>query len=384
MNSAENREINIKDSTILIVDDNPANLGLLFNYLTKQGFKVLVADGGKTAINLVREIKPDLVLLDIVMPEIDGFEVCREIKKDEETKDIPVIFLSALTATAEKIKGFATGGVDYITKPFQYAELVARVNAHLLIQHQQKKLLEYNDNLENTNARKDMLFSIISHDIKTPLSTILGYSDIIMEDFDNLSSDEIKQYNFYINNVAKEINGLIDNLLEWSRFQRGRLDFTQEEFNLYNVVTKVLRLFHEAADLKHIKIVNECPGESIVFADENMVYTILRNLISNAIKFTGDEGVVKISAEKGEGELLVTISDSGIGIAREDIGKLFKMDTKHSTLGTAKEKGTGLGLILCREFVEKNGGAIWVDSMPGEGSSFYFTLKTMATKDENK
>lgn len=367
-------QVNIKDSNILIVDDNPSNLAMLFNYLTRRGYKVLVADSGKTALTMANEVEPDLILLDVIMPEMDGYTVCSEIKNNPKIKDVPVIFLSAVSSSEDKIKAFKSGGVDYITKPFNYEELAARVSAQLTIKHQKAKLEQFNKDLAVVNARKDRLFSIISHDIRSPLSTILGYSEIILEDLDELSNDEIKEYSYYINNVAKEINGLMSNLLDWSRLQLDRIDYTPEEIDLGKVVERVIGLFKQSAEIKRISLSSTINGDSQITADGNMLNTILRNLVSNAIKFTHSGGEVVISSALRDNKTYISVKDTGIGISSNDLQDLFKMEMHKPKVGTNSEKGTGLGLLLCKEFVEKHGGALLVQSSPGKGSSFTFDL----------
>jgi len=366
--------VNIKDSNILIVDDNPSNLAMLFNYLTRRGYKVLVADSGKTALSMANEVEPDLILLDVIMPEMDGYTVCTEIKNNERIKDVPVIFLSAVSSAEDKIRAFNSGGVDYITKPFNYEELAARVSAQLTIKHQKAKLLQLNNDLEVINTRKDRLFSIISHDIRSPLSTILGYSEIIIEDFNDLSPDEIKEYNHYIHNVAKEINGLMSNLLDWSRIQLDRIDYLPEEMKLSKVIEKIKNLFKQAAELKGITLTADTSQADLISADINMLNTILRNLVSNAIKFTNHGGAVSITSFIDKGRVYISVADTGIGISTQEIKNLFKLVNQQPKTGTNNEKGTGLGLILCKEFIEKHGGTLTVESELKQGSTFTFDL----------
>ncbi len=366
--------IDISDSQILIVDDNPSNLALLFNYLSKKGFRVVAADSGETALKLLKENKPDLILLDVVMPEIDGYQVCRVIKDEPDLMDIPVIFLSAVTTHRDKIRAFDAGGVDYITKPFQHEELAARVNSHLMIKHQQNRMKELNSLLKESNDRKDRLFSIISHDLRSPLSTILGYSEIIQEDFDELSSDEIKEYNGHIHNVSKEINGLISNLLDWSRIQLDRIDFQPEPVNLCKAAQKAIKLLNDNAQFKDIKINSFFDGKCIAYADSNMIHTILRNLVSNAIKFTQAGGEVNISVKDSNGSIEVAIADTGIGMTSDEVKSIFEDSNKQPRLGTNNERGTGLGLLLCKDFIKRNSGNIVVESKSGVGSKFSFSI----------
>ncbi|MCF8266967.1 MAG: hybrid sensor histidine kinase/response regulator [Ignavibacteriales bacterium] len=361
-------------SSVLIIDDTPANLAMLFNYLTKRNYKVLVADSGQSGIELAREFRPDVILLDIVMPEMDGFEVCTVLKNDSALSEIPVIFLSALTATAEKIKGFEVGGVDYITKPFQYAELLARVNTQLLIRQQQSKLRELNLNLLQSNNRKDKLFSIISHDIRSPLSAIHGYADLIVEDINKIDQESLLKFSTNILNISKELVELMDNLLAWSRLQLGKIEFAPSKLDFCAVTDKVIKLLEQNATLKKINLSTEYASTCHINADANMLHTVLRNLVSNAIKFTPVGGTVKILTTSDEENFVVSVIDSGIGIEPAKLKKLFVEKERDTSPGTQNEKGTGLGLILCKEFVEQHGGEISVNSAPGYGSTFSFTI----------
>lgn len=366
--------IDLSNSSILIVDDNPSNLALLFNFLSRKGYNVLVADGGNNALKMAREAEPDLILLDIIMPEIDGYMVCTEIKKEQRFADTPVIFLSAVNSADDKLRAFQSGGVDYITKPFNYEELAARVSAQLTIKHQKHKLRQLYNDLEETNSRKDKLFSIISHDIRSPLSTIMGYSEIILEDFSELSNVEVKQYTRNIHNVSKEINGLVENLLDWSRLQMDKINYMPENIDLKTELERVICSYREAAALKKITLVHNVNTSEFITADYNMFYTIMRNLISNAIKFTGDGGNIFIVAENFLNRVKISVCDTGIGIEKKSIKNLFDFGSSSLKMGTNNEKGTGLGLMLCKEFVERHGGKLIVESEYGRGARFTFDL----------
>lgn len=236
------------------------------------------------------------------------------------------------------------------------------------------KIEESEQKLKELNAQKDKFFSIISHDLKSPFVALLGYSEIMMEDFDSLTDDELREFISSINKSSKNVYSLLENLLEWSRMQTGRIEYIPEYFNLYLTAQNVAELLDDNARKKNIELKNDVDESSIVFADENMVSTIIRNLVSNSLKFTPDGGRVIMKSERESIFTKVTIEDNGIGMNESDRQKLFRIDVHHTTIGTNREKGTGVGLILCKELVEKNGGEIWVESQVGKGSRFIFTL----------
>lgn len=231
-----------------------------------------------------------------------------------------------------------------------------------------------NDQLLKLNATKDKFFSIISHDLKNPFNAIIGFSDILAEQVQEKNEEGIIECAEIIRNSSRLAMNLLMNLLEWSRSQSGRMEFAPEPVEMVALINGNVELFGGSAKQKSLAIARKLPPEATVFADKAMISAVLRNLISNAVKFTNPGGEIVISAQATKKELTVSISDNGVGITKEGIEKLFRIDKNHSTLGTQNEKGTGLGLVLCKEFVEKHGGKIGVESEAGKGSTFKFTL----------
>jgi signal transduction histidine kinase len=235
-------------------------------------------------------------------------------------------------------------------------------------------LTESESKLKYLNGTKDKFFSIISHDLKNPFSTLMGYSDLLSEYFDDFSSEEKKSIISEIQNSTHRAYSLLENLLQWSKSQRGELQMLPERIDLSIIVSDTLTNLNEDAHKKNISLISEICEQTYALADYTTLASVVKNLISNSIKFTNEGGEVKISAQE-KGELIeVNVSDNGVSISEEDIDKLFRIDVHHTTIGVAAEKGTGLGLVLCKEFVEKNGGKIWVESESGKGSEFKFTI----------
>jgi len=238
----------------------------------------------------------------------------------------------------------------------------------------EEKVTKFNEELKSLNASKDKFFSIIAHDLKSPLSGLLGFSEILYEEFDELKDEEKKEFIGHSYHAAKNIMALLENLLEWSRMQIGSISFSPSEIDVESITTGVIDLFAQNAKSKNIKLEKQIDSGTRAFADKNMFKTVLRNLISNGIKFTKDGGTITVSANVQTDYVSISVSDSGVGIGEENLRKLFKIDSSFSTLGTNKERGTGLGLMLCKELVNKNGGDIHAESELGKGTKFIFTL----------
>ena len=238
----------------------------------------------------------------------------------------------------------------------------------------EKQVIENAARLHELNATKDKFFSIIGHDLKGPFNTILGFSDLLIEQVNDKNYKGVEKFASIIQRSSNNAMNLLTNLLEWSRSQSGSMDFNPEYFEIFAFINEVIEISDDFAKQKSITVSKELPHSLPVFADKAMVNTILRNLISNAIKFTNKGGEIIITAKQEQDELIISVSDNGVGIGKKELEKLFRIDESHSTLGTQNEKGTGLGLILCKEFVDHHGGKIWAESKTGRGSNFKFSL----------
>ncbi len=376
----------IRNSKILVVDDVSQNLQVIGSTLKSNGFSIALANNGSQAIAVAKSRNPDLILLDIQMPEMDGFKVCELLKSSDDTKDIPVIFLTALNDKNDIVKGFDSGGVDYITKPFNQQELIARIVNHLELRHSKLIIENQNKDLIKSNQDKDKFLSIIAHDLKSPFNGLLGIAEILEKEFDNLEPTDVKDFIKSLYDSLKSQYKFLEELLEWGRYQRGTIQFNPRAFNIIVDISDSIGLLRSNADAKHISVGIDVDDELLAYYDSNMVYTILRNLVSNAIKFTPIGGSIIISAAKCEEDddfIVVLVADTGVGMEPDDIAKLFRIDTVFTKMGTNNEKGTGLGLILCKEFAERHGGKIWVESTPGVGTVFSFTLPANAPDEKS-
>lgn len=353
---------------ILIVDDSPANLMLLGHILKDAGYKVRPVLNGSMALQVAEKEKPDLILLDIMMPDMNGFEVCKRFKQSQNLSEIPIIFISASNFTEDIVKALVSGGADYISKPFQAEEVLARVATHLKIYQQRKDLQEMNDT-------KNKFFSIIAHDLRGPLGGFMGLTEMMANESMSFTPDENKALALDLSRSARNIFSLLENLLEWSQIQNGLTIFNPQKIVLKSTVINCLKIISEPAHKKSIELIVDIPDDCNIYADTNMLQSALRNLILNAVKFTPRGGIVTISAATDNTDsTIISIKDTGIGIGSQMLDKLFRISENCRRAGTEGELSTGLGLLLCKEFVEKHGGKIWAESEEGKGSTFFFTL----------
>lgn len=236
------------------------------------------------------------------------------------------------------------------------------------------KLLESERKLKDLNQNKDKFFSIIAHDLRSPFTSLLGFSEYLAKYARDCTHAEIEEYSLQMHKSAKSLFALLENLLQWSRLQSGQIEFEKTNVNLEEISKRIFELFKDLAQNKNIRIINKIDNSLVINTDPNILETVFRNLISNAIKFTKPGGEIHLYSTIFKNHIEFTVQDNGIGMSEEDVEKLFRIDVQYTTEGTNNEKGTGLGLVICREFIEKGGGTIKLSSKPGKGSEFKFTL----------
>ncbi|MBE9183709.1 response regulator [Microcoleus sp. LEGE 07076] len=417
---------------ILVVDDTPENLRLLSTMLTHRGYAPRCVINGSMALRACNSNPPDLILLDIMMPEMNGYEVCQHLKSEAKTREIPVIFISAKDEVFDKVNAFAVGAVDYISKPFQFEEVLARIESHLTLRNLQKQLkeqnvvlqeeissrlavekvlheknqilqqeisnrlavekalqdqnlllqkeianrqraesalLKSNQELARSNAELEQFAYVASHDLQAPLATIASYAQLLEKRYkDQLDSQASK----FIGNIVQgctRMQTLIDDLLEYSRVGRSQKAFQPTDCN-HAVQHAIANLQGAICDSQAVVTYSELPS---VIGDISQLVQLFQNLVSNAIKYCHDvPPVVHITAAKQKENWLFSVSDNGIGIARQHQERIFQIFQR---LHTPREySGTGIGLAICQKIVQRHGGCIWVESQPGQGSTFHFTL----------
>ncbi|GAK55027.1 response regulator receiver protein [Candidatus Vecturithrix granuli] len=405
---------------ILCVDDEKMILVSLKEQLKRHfggDYRIETVESGEEALEVLEELNTEqielpIVIADQIMPGMKG--------------DALLIHLHHLLPRTLKILLTGQANADavgnavnyaklyrYIAKPWEEADLKLTVAEALRSYFQDKQLEEQNRILQQLNrelerfnatleqqvrdrtaeleaqklelaelnASKDKFFSIISHDLRSPFNALLGFAQILSENLERYTLEEIQQKVIYIRTAAERLYALLENLLTWSRIQRGAIEYDPEPLDLAEIVEDNVALFMPNAEQKQIRLHNSIQAQTFVYADYSMLNTVIRNLTSNALKFTSSGDHVSLSVMVAERLVEVAVSDTGVGIPAEVLPTLLRIDTHHTRVGTAGEKGTGLGLVLCKELIEKNGGQLWVESEAGKGSTFKFTLPRPPSTD---
>ena len=374
LNETFESQINRSDYKILIVDDVVSNVLLLKILLTNEKFQVCTAANGNQCIEQTKKEKPDLILLDVMMPDISGFDTAVILKKDPETRDVPIIFLTALNSPSDLVKGFQVGANDFLTKPFNKEELVMRVMHQIELVAAKRTIVRQNEELKRTIQNRDKMYSVIAHDLRSPMASIRMVLNLLVN---VVPRDTVGEEIFGLldkaNRESEETHDLLDNLLKWTKSQTGRLNVVTQDLDLNDIVPGVVDIFRMIAEMKGITLTYQSVQEHlIVRGDNDMLKTILRNFLSNAVKFTPAGQSIEVSCCEEGDFARVSVRDHGVGIAPERVETIFK--NGETTYGTGGEEGSGLGLQLCQDFARKNGGDVKVVSTLGEGSTFSFTV----------
>ena len=367
-------KINRSDYKILIVDDVTSNVLLLKILLTNEKFQICTASNGHQCVEVARSEHPDLILLDVMMPELNGFDTAVILKKDPLTADIPIIFLTALNSPSDLVHGFQVGAHDFLTKPFNKEELIMRVMHQISLVAAKRYIIEQNEKLKRIISNRDKMYSVIAHDLRSPMASIRMVLNLCVNVVTpDMVGEEIFGLLDKANRESEENHDLLDNLLKWTKSQTGRLEVAYQNLELDDIVPGVVDIFTMIAEMKKIKL-QYIPSEEHlkVRADNDMMKTVVRNFISNAIKFTPEGKGIEVYYKKSGEFAKISVRDHGVGIAPERIDTLFHKG--ETTYGTGGEEGSGLGLQLCADFARKNGGDVMVESTLGEGSTFSFLV----------
>ncbi len=367
-------KINRSDYKILIVDDVVSNVLLLKILLTNEKFQVCTASNGNMCIEQAKKEHPDLILLDVMMPDINGFDTAVILKKDPETQEIPIIFLTALNNPSDLVHGFQVGANDFLTKPFNKEELIMRVMQQISLVAARRIIVRQNEELKRTISNRDKMYSVIAHDLRSPMASIRMVLNLAV----NVVSPETVGEEIFglldkANRESEETHDLLDNLLKWTKSQTGRLNVVYQDLELDDIVPGVVDIFMMIAEMKKIKLQYVPSDEKLVVrGDNDMIKTIIRNFISNAVKFTPEGKGIEVYYKREGDFARISVQDHGVGIAPDRIDTIFHKG--ETTYGTGGEEGSGLGLQLCQDFAQKNGGDAKVESVLGEGSTFSFTI----------
>jgi signal transduction histidine kinase len=369
---------------ILIVDDTPNNLRLLSSMLKRQGYEVRSAISGHVALMAIHTALPDLILLDINMPKMNGYEVCERLKSDEQTRDIPVIFLSALSETVDKVKAFQVGGSDYITKPFQFEEVVARVENQLSLRRMQLKLKHAQENAlhaldreKELNRLKSEFVALISHDFRTPLTSIQGFSGLLRH-MVNPTEETQQRYFDKIDTAVEHLLKLLDEILLIGSLESGYVHYNPQPLSVESFCLDIVETLQLNTERK-------CPIQCVfeenlptVELDPTMLRQILTNLLSNSIKYSPDNSVIDLGVKIDDSQIIFEIGDRGIGIPEKEQHHLF--ETFYRCSNVNQIKGTGLGLAIVKRCVELHRGHVSLESQEGIGT--HVTVKLPITPKE--
>jgi two-component system sensor histidine kinase/response regulator len=360
------------------VDDIPANVLLLKMMLEQSGFGVLTAQGAEEAFSRLEEEQVDLILMDVVMPGIDGFELAKQLKEHPDYREIPIIFLTALNTSTDVVKGFQLGGDDFMSKPFNKEELLVRIRYQLNMLEAKRTIKRQTEELEKTIAGRDTLYSVIAHDLRVPMSSmkmILNALAIKAKE-EHGNEAELVDMLHSANEISEHLFVLLDNLLKWTSSQLGRLKSVPQSINLPELVEGIVEVSSIIAATKDIQL-NFYPSSMTgmeVFVDIDMIKTSIRNLISNAIKFSYRGSEIDVVVKLKDSKAILEVIDHGCGISQENQAKLMDLSSHYTTFGTENESGSGLGLLLVSEFLKLNNGRVFFTSKEGEGSTFGFAL----------
>ena len=374
MNSAVSEQQDLTGS-LLIVDDSPDNLRLLVGMLKGHGFKVRPAPSGELALAAAHREAPDLILLDINMPGMNGYEVCERLKADESLKAIPVIFISALDGVIDKVKAFGVGGVDYVIKPFQFEEVEARVRTHLALRRQERQLQKDYDQLQELERLRDSLVHMIVHDMRSPLGGVLMALELLEKTPLSGESNNAKLL-AVAKGAVTGLNEMTTQLLDISRLEAGQMPLDKKDQDLVAILRQTLESLTPMAAARRLKL--QASESFPAVCDRAIVSRVVANLLANAFKFTPPDGTVLVTLADETSHARVSVTDTGRGIASEHHQKIFDKFSQAELRN--KRTGTGLGLAFCKLAVEAHGGEIGVESELGKGSTFWFTLPLSGAK----
>ncbi len=362
------------NSRILVVDDITKNLQVVGTVLRNQGYKVMAAASGAEALKCVRAQLPDLILLDLMMPEMDGLEVCRRLKADPATSQVPVVFLTASNEMEHLVQGFEVGAVDYVTKPFNPPELLARVRTHLELKHARERLREMNE-------EKNEFMGIAAHDLRNPLGAITGYAEILIEEMESLRPSvpepgaravrEAGECAGRIRETSRRMAEMVQNLLDVNRIERGEMQLNLAPTDIGSALNSVVETQRAHATAKQQTIHLESESTPVlVLVDPSVTVQIVENLVSNAVKYSPPGKDIFVRLKKHVQGVRVEVQDQGPGLSAEDQKKLFGKFARLSAKPTGGEHSTGLGLSIVKKMVEAMNGKVWCESELDRGATF--------------
>ena len=372
-------EVIFSNYSILIVDDNEINIMLLRVILEEERFRVYAATSAEEALAELATNEVDLILMDVMMPAVSGFELTEKLKSHERLRNIPIIFITELNSPEDIVKGFDIGGCDYITKPFNPPELIRRIKQQVSLIHSRNVIIEQKNSLQEALENRDQLYAIISHDIRSPISSLKMILNILTSKAEERElPPEIIDMLYSGTDITEQLFCLLDNLLKWTKSNLGMQTTVPRVITLDETIMGVTEVLLPTAKLKDVTIGLQLQDNIEILFDVDIMKSILRNLIINAIKFSHPSGHVVIDLHVEDNWVVLTVKDNGIGMSIEMQDKLRSRIYGKSTLGTAREGGTGLGLWIVQHFISTNQGEFYFSSKEGEWSCFGFKIPLLS------
>ncbi len=358
------RNILEKPYKILIVDDDPVVVKTLERLLYKRNYLFYSVQSGEEAIMAVQDINPDLILLDVFMSEMNGYDVCEKLKKKGITQKIPVIFLTSNNASKDIVKGFNAGAVDYILKPFNTEELIARVNTQL-------ELKRSREEIKQMELIKTRFFNILANDIRDSLTGVKGVAEFLHQELEStqVNINESKKLSGILKEDSAEIFNFVDKIIKWNVFNSEPNELLIQEFPAKELIQEILAGFRDYLSQKEMVVSLQVPEDAVVKSDKNILKNILTEVIDNAIKYSTKKGKIVVTVKPGKDGQHFIIKDHGVGMGKDVANNVFRLDTPHpKTIGTHQEKGVGLGLVICQTLIDKISGHISVESEKYKGT----------------
>ena len=372
-------EVIFSNYSILIVDDNEINIMLLRAILEEERFRVYAATSAEEALAELATNEVDLILMDVMMPAVSGFELTEKLKSHERLRNIPIIFITELSSPEDIVKGFDIGGCDYITKPFNPPELIRRIKQQVSLIHSRNVIIEQKNSLQEALENRDQLYAIISHDIRSPISSLKMILNILTSKAEERElPPEIIDMLYSGTDITEQLFCLLDNLLKWTKSNLGMQTTVPRVITLDETIMGVTEVLLPTAKLKDVTIDLQLQDNIEILFDVDIMKSILRNLIINAIKFSHPSGHVVIDLHVEDNWVVLTVKDNGIGMSIEMQDKLRSRIYGKSTPGTAREGGTGLGLWIVQHFISSNQGEFYFSSKEGEWSCFGFKIPLLS------
>ncbi|MEN8906434.1 MAG: hybrid sensor histidine kinase/response regulator [Clostridiales bacterium] len=364
-----------KNRIVLMVDDNPNNLKILAELVSEIGYIPALSLNGIEALDYLKEEVPDLILLDIMMPLMDGYEVCKKIRVNPKFDDIPIIFITAKSGKESEISAMEIGGIDFITKPFDSSIVKARIINHMELKISKEKYQDKVLELKELNSEKDKFISILAHDMKNPLFAMTGLLEMLVKKGSTFDSKKLQTYVEKIYNSSIKLQDLLESILKWANLRKGRYETNYQSINIFESIFNIIELYKISSLDKNINISCNIEKDLKIIFDQDMFNMIFRNLLNNSIKFTQNGGEIIFNGFKKNKNVILSIEDNGEGMDENTLNNIFTLNDNKVKYSPKKNKGSGLGLLIVKEILDFNDIDLNIESALGKGTKFIINFR---------